>query len=382
MTELTNMLLIFGDPWLTLALLALAIVLLEAERWWTRWQRRRGRRIGASAYIVDALAIASAVLATASAIALLVRGIIAVVLLTGELLDWTITQARAYSGLLVAIVAGIALATAGVTLARSWLRRPRAPAERLSHLRLSEHMMAKTSADDGDADTSSIPLLLPQLPEQPATAIVLAPRLDQPASAISQIVPLAGLSPSVHAPAVSTTSTPPIIMPQTDEPIEALTSLSVLQHNRRPYTPSAPPPQSFLINAPEAPKRRPQMRLALAALALIGLSLGGFVFRQQVAGLLLALRPTTSEVTAAALSVPTPTSAPTVPTAPRLIARHVKSDVLNLRAHPGTDQPVIAKLVRGASVLLLDETVKVAGRTWVRVRAGEQEGWVSQDLLE
>jgi uncharacterized protein YgiM (DUF1202 family) len=132
------------------------------------------------------------------------------------------------------------------------------------------------------------------------------------------------------------------------------------------------------------------VRLALATLALIGLSLGGLVFRTQIAGLLLALRPATSEVTAAALSLPTsepvisgePALAPAIPTAPTLVSRHVKSDTLNLRARPGIDQQVIAKLARGASVLLLGERMTVEGRTWVRVRAGEQEGWVSQDLLE
>jgi hypothetical protein len=372
MTELINMLSILGNPWLALAGLALAVALLEAERWWTRRRRRRGRHVGVPAYILDALAIAGAVLAVASGLALLARGAITIAQLAGELLGWAGTQAHAYSRLLIAIIAATALVAAGVRLTRAWLRRPRV------HRDLNERKPA--AAGVLESNRSDLAIARPPSPQP----------LEQPASAISQLPPLVISSPLAQVTATPTVSTPRLIMAQIDEPTEALSSLSMLGHNRRSYTPAVPQPQSFLTSPPEVDKRRPRVRLALAMLALIGMSLGGFIFRTQITGLLLALRPATSEVTVAALRVPTsepvisdePTLAPAIPTAPTLVSRHVKSNTLNLRARPGINQQVIAKLVRGASVLLLGERMTVEGRTWVRVRAGEQEGWVSQDLLE
>jgi hypothetical protein len=372
MTELINTLSIFGDPWLTLAWLALAVALLEAERWWTRRRRRRGRHVGVPAYILDALALAGAVLAVASGLALLARGIITVAQLAGELLGWPDTQARAYSWLPIAIIAAIVLIAVGVRLAHARLHRTRI------HRELNEQKPA--AAGVLESSRADLPIARPASPQP----------LAQPTSAMSQLPPLVIAPPLAQATAAPTVSTPRVIIAQIDEPTEALSSLSMLGHNRRSYIPAVPQPQSFLTSPPEVDKRRPRVRLALATLALIGLSLGGLVFRTQIAGLLLALRPATSEVTAAALSLPTsepvisgePALAPAIPTAPTLVSRHVKSDTLNLRARPGIDQQVIAKLARGASVLLLGERMTVEGRTWVRVRAGEQEGWVSQDLLE
>jgi hypothetical protein len=116
MTELSNALSMIGDPLLIFGLLALAVGLLEAERLWTRGRRRRGRRVGSLAYIMDALAIVSAALATASALALLARGVMSAVVLGGALLDWALAQARAHSGLLATIAIGTALAVAGAAL--------------------------------------------------------------------------------------------------------------------------------------------------------------------------------------------------------------------------------------------------------------------------
>jgi uncharacterized protein YraI len=56
--------------------------------------------------------------------------------------------------------------------------------------------------------------------------------------------------------------------------------------------------------------------------------------------------------------------------------------VLNLRTRPGTDQPIITTLRQGAEVVLLHDVRTIGGRTWVKVRAGQQEGWVSQEFLE
>jgi hypothetical protein len=370
MTDLSGTITSFGQPWLMSVFLALAVALLEAERWWTRWRRRRGRRVGALAYVLDALAIAGAVLAVASALALLVRGIVALALLIGELMGWASTQARANSGPLFAIVAGIALIAAGVAFVRNRLGRPGADPE------LSEPRPSIAGVPEGGHP--GVVIVQPAFPQAP----------DQSTSAISQI-PSIVVPSLVQTTVAPTVSAPRIITAQVDESTEAFPSLSMLGQNRRPYTPAAPPP-SFLASAEQqVDKRRPRVRLALAALALVGLSVGGLIFRQPLAGLLLSLRPASGEVTAAALSQATAGPAPlatpvaaTAVSAPTLVSRHVKSDALNLRVGPGTDQRVIAKLARGASVLLLGESLTVDGRTWVRVRAGEQEGWVSQDLLE
>ena len=41
----TDMLATWSQPWLIVLLLALAVGMLEAERWWARWLRRRGQRL-------------------------------------------------------------------------------------------------------------------------------------------------------------------------------------------------------------------------------------------------------------------------------------------------------------------------------------------------
>jgi hypothetical protein len=390
MIEPTDMLSTLGDPRLALALLVLAVALLEVERWWTRRRRQRGRRVGPPAYALDALALASAVLCTVSALALLLRGVSAGGQLAGYLLSWAAAQARAHSGALAAIVLSAALAVAGVAFLRGQLRQRRAAAS-AARPSLGEQMTVELGAVP--ASVTDSPALRPALPQpldQPSTAIVLAPQLDAPAITSSQLSPPIVVASQPAPTAVYATSVPAVAAAQAEEPSEILAPLSMLGHNRRPPMPSTPSPQSFLPSVPEISRRRSRLPLALATLALIALIGGGLIFRQQVAGLLPALRPATGEATSTALSVsrpnPTissaPTSAPAGPTAAPLVARHVKSNALNLRARPGTDQPVLTTLAHGASVLLLDETATVAGRTWVRVRAGQQEGWVSQDLLE
>jgi hypothetical protein len=353
-------------------LLVLAVALLEAERVWTRGRRRRGRHVGAPAYMLDALAIVSAVLAAAGALALVARGILSAALLAGGLLIWVASQARPYSWLLITIAAIIAAGTAGVRLARARLRASH------RHPELSEQ--SATATGPVESDQAGLAIVRPPTPQP----------LGQPVSPTSRLPALAASSALAQASAAPAGSPPRIITAQIDEPTETLASLSTIGHSRRSYTPSAPQPQSFLTSAPEVEKRRPRARLALAALALIVVGSGGFAFRQPIAGLLPALRPATGEDIATAPRLPTPnpalsgtaTLAPALPTIPALVSRRVRSDTLNLRVGPGTDQQVIAKLTRGASVVLLGEAASVDGRMWVRVRVAEQEGWVSQDLLE
>lgn len=54
----------------------------------------------------------------------------------------------------------------------------------------------------------------------------------------------------------------------------------------------------------------------------------------------------------------------------------------NLREEPGKDEQIIAELAPNTEVTLLGETKKMNdGGTWVKVRAGTQEGWVNRRLL-
>jgi uncharacterized protein YgiM (DUF1202 family) len=122
--------------------------------------------------------------------------------------------------------------------------------------------------------------------------------------------------------------------------------------------------------------------------ALVG---GAVVFRTPLTELLAGGGRLASAI-ASATAVPTGAalveSRPTAPAAPTAVApiqaatRHVKSDSLNLRAGPGTDQAVLAVLAKGDAVALLDDSQLVGETTWVKVRAGAREGWVSEKLLD
>jgi uncharacterized protein YgiM (DUF1202 family) len=90
------------------------------------------------------------------------------------------------------------------------------------------------------------------------------------------------------------------------------------------------------------------------------------------------------------------TSAPTVAGQPAAVApavplsasdvqgsqKRVKSNGLNVRARPGTDQQVVAVLKQGDTVTVFTDARSIRDAIWVKVRAGDHEGWVDQSLLE
>jgi hypothetical protein len=357
MTELTTMLSTFGNPWLVPVLLALAVIFLEAERWWTRRRRRHGKRGGLPARLLDGLSIFSAVLCVASALALLIRGTIAVVVFAGELLGWAGARVSANPWILIVPVGAVALVGVAIAFRRGWLRLPRRSSALRSGGRTLKERIGATDA------TSTPPIDSIGMPIIPTAA---APEVGD------QRVSVATISVATVAPARQGPARP--------EPDMAVASLSMLEQRRRPS--GIPPPQSFLTKEPSTGKPR-RSRLPLAIVSLVIVAVGGatLFFPQQLSTLLTRQQDATSHA-----AVPTARSIPTsIPNtrAPELhVIMRVKSDVLNLRARPGTDQQILTTLRQGTEVLLLNETQTVAGNTWVKVRVGEREGWVSQELLE
>ncbi|MGH8710686.1 MAG: SH3 domain-containing protein, partial [Burkholderiales bacterium] len=60
----------------------------------------------------------------------------------------------------------------------------------------------------------------------------------------------------------------------------------------------------------------------------------------------------------------------------------VSTENLNLRSNPGTNQPVIMQLPQGTKVIILNESQNIGGTSWVKVRVGQQEGWVNQKHIQ
>ena len=64
------------------------------------------------------------------------------------------------------------------------------------------------------------------------------------------------------------------------------------------------------------------------------------------------------------------------------VQKRVKSNGLNLRALPGTDQQVVVVLKQGDMVIVFTDARLIRDAIWVKVRAGDYQGWVDQSLLE
>jgi uncharacterized protein YraI len=88
-----------------------------------------------------------------------------------------------------------------------------------------------------------------------------------------------------------------------------------------------------------------------------------------------------------------PTAAPTLPDAtptpsPEALATSTVRVAnagglgVNLRAGPGTDQPILADLPDGSTLVQLGGSTSADGRSWVKVsdRAG-QVGWIAKEYL-
>src|SRR5690348_13243993 len=87
MTALSSGLIMFGKPALLLALIALVLILIEAERVLTRARRRRGLEPGAMAYLLDGLIIAGVALILIGAGLLFIEGLTSIAQLLGGVFD-------------------------------------------------------------------------------------------------------------------------------------------------------------------------------------------------------------------------------------------------------------------------------------------------------
>jgi hypothetical protein len=361
------MLATWSQPWLIVLLMALAVGMLEAERWWTRWLRRRGQRAHVAAYALDGLAVTSVLLALLALLALLVRGLLGAASLLGELIGLAAEALLDNPWALAALVAVLAILGLSIVMVRNKRRAPRRePAPRPAR---------SLSKRAGFFDTLAAEELHPQAAPSQAAAVATP---QHPAAPIIQD----SVAPPV-APQIAPSPTSSLAASRASAPVEGLASLSMMEQ-RRVYK-AAPVPQSFLPPTPAVEQRRGKFPVAL--LLLVVLAGGGFFFRQQLLELLPNIWPTTSAaISRTAEVVPRPTvgvaSPAPAPTAPPLLTKQVASDELNLRAGPGTDQQVLATLRRGEQVILLGETQAIDGRTWARVRVGNLEGWVSQEFLE
>jgi hypothetical protein len=363
-----------GHPLVLAVLIALVVGALEGERRWVRARRRRGLGPGAIAYMLDGLVLASTVLVLVGAAWLFAEGMTSIASVVGGVIQGERV------GLLIV---GMALAL-GLALALGRAASGRRAAQ-----------LASTTA-------AALPA---NLAGPSATETRLAIASEQPIAYAS-----APYEPSENQP------------------------LAMLQERWRPGAVSAASaPTSFLDLQDSHPNKPERSRFALAStllvLALMVLVVSGaLLFRHQLMNILAGMdasygrvisatsvvppsQPDTSaEVTAAdagaaaALVVSAPPAAedaiaPTVaaaasePTAASLAAplpandrqaaqKRVRSNSLNVRAQPGTDQQVVLVLAQGDSVTVLNDARLIQGATWIKVRAGDVEGWVDQSLLE
>ncbi|HWQ12667.1 MAG TPA: SH3 domain-containing protein [Roseiflexaceae bacterium] len=232
-------------------------------------------------------------------------------------------------------------------------------------------------------------------------------RVDEEAEKVSTLAMLADRRRAAQAdqplaPAAGAARTSAV-----DQDEEELPDLAMLNNRRRPiyerrYERSAGAPVSAfgpIPAVPPAPPTNPTIRgwwrlpLAVTLVVVVLVTAGVALNIEPLAVSFAELRAevealTTREPALAAEPTALPaggdsarTLAPTPTAAPQGVAR-VAADRLNVRASPGTNQPVVATLARGDEVLLLGEERPIRSSVWVKVRVGAVEGWVNRTYLE
>jgi hypothetical protein len=351
MNALSFELTIFGKPLILVALIALVFAALQGERAWSRSRRRQGLEPGTVAYLLDGLVLVGVVLAFAASAMLFVQGLKSISMLLGGVIDGE-RVGLLFVGMAIAL--GLALALVRVA-SRRRAAQPVAGAR------------------------------MPIGPERSATEASLASAPAQQA-----YEPLR-------------------------EHFEEEQPLAMLQQRWQPSAVStASVPTSFLdLVEPPRPRSRFALASTLLSLALVVLLVSSAVlFRHQLTNIISGIEASYSTAgasdggspgqtdvgaenaaanvgaaTASVASAPTAASLPT-PAAPLLASdaqgaqKHVKSNSLNLRVGPGITQDVVVVLKQGDAVTVFTDASLIEGATWVRVRAGDHEGWVDQSLLE
>ncbi len=340
MTVFSPIVTISGSPSIIIALVLSAIVLLELERIWTRTRRFAGQPVGAPAFVLDGLALLAALLAFVGGVLALTRMVIEGVSSTFEYAKGLITR-------IDGTVAGLATGSLIALLVSMLLIR-----------RLSSRASASSRASMSEAIN----------PEGRSIR-------SEPALPVTDGLPV----PSGNV--VEPEEEPPLVMLRTRRP------------PRRPVIHPALMPTVEPTLTPPRPRHRHLHWSAVIVATLLVFGATGFVYRdtiiQTVAAWqfpitsLVISRPTEGEGPVFPTTIPATASveAHTAPT-PALQIRYVVVERLNLRAGPGVGYPVITTLKRGDEVVALGETAGSGEDMWVRVRAGEQEGWVFRAFLQ
>ncbi|HJZ46728.1 MAG TPA: SH3 domain-containing protein [Roseiflexaceae bacterium] len=351
MIALSNGLTLFGEPLVIVVLIVLIFALLETERAWTRSRRRRRLDPGTLPYLLDGLVIAAVALALASIVTQFVQGLTSLAHLLGALFE--------RAGLLI-IGAAAALVLA-LALARIASRRR--ASQNVVIASVAAGASGEMGIDAAESDSAYAPALHERFGDQPVPSLGLYQERRQPAAANAANVPTSFLD--------------------LDE--------SGANSQARSRFAAVP---------------------ALLVLALVvALVTGAVLFRDQVIAVVSgvdtsrgatattgdgegAIQPGAGAQPAAAnvsAAVPGAESAPTAaaqavqsaqPNDAPGTAKHVKSETLNVRALPGTDQPVVAVLAKGDAVVVFTDARLIRDTIWVKVRADTHEGWVDQSLLE
>ncbi|NWG21506.1 MAG: SH3 domain-containing protein [Chloroflexi bacterium] len=352
-----------GSPSILAALILSAVSLLELERRWTRSRRLAGRSIGPQPYILDGIAASAAFLAIVGGAQTFVHAATTTLhqalVQPGDDPSWR-------DGTVVGAVLGIVIALPlAILLARFVFRQAAIPPQMAA---------AVPAVDPGAAAStgSAAPMTIGQ------ENLIAIPLRTAPAP---QAHETAGRNPyTVRTPAATDDAgTDQRLMD--DEP-----QLVMLRKRpaRQPVRSAQPEP--MIIAAPLAEVTRPQRSGWKLAVVLVLLACGtlGYMYREPALAAITAVITSPAPTTVAGTPAPPVIAAtPAPPTqAPALQVLRVASDRLNLRAGPATDQPVVTTLARDDEVLLLGETSGSGNDAWVRVRAGETEGWVFRAFLK
>ena len=347
----------FSGPVLLVALIILVVGALEGERIWTRSRRRRGLGPGVVTYLLDGLVIIGLVLALVGVATLFVESLTSMAAVVGGVINGERV------GLLIvgmALALGLALALARAASGR------------------------RTAQDVASAST-----------------VVALPTDLGPTAAEARLA-VATEQPGAYAPS----------------PYERFEAppLAMMQERWQPGAASAAGVPTSFLDLKESRSNKPaRSRFALAStllvLALVVMVVSSaFLFRHQLIGILAGMETSYGGVASASNSSPPSLAAAdtanaaadvgaaaasvvSAPTAASQAAplpagdaqaaqKRVKSNGLNLRAQPGTDQQVVAVLTQGDIVTVFNDARLIQGATWVKVRAGDFEGWVDQRLLE
>lgn len=352
-----------GSPSILAALILSAVSLLELERRWTRSRRLAGRSIGPQAYILDGIAASATFLAIIGGAQVLVHAAATVLhqalAQPGDDLSWL-------NGTVVGAALGVAIALPlAILLARFVFRQAATSAQTTAPVPAMDPDVAVSTSPvspviAGQANLVSIPL-----------RIVPVPQAHEPD----------GWSPCAAQASATTGGAGTDQRPMDDEPqLVMLRKRPAMQ----PVRPTQPEPA--IIAAPPADGTRPGHAGWKLAVVLVLLASGalGYIYREPAFAAITTLITPPVPTTATGMPIPPAMAAtPAPPTrAPALQVLRVASDRLNLRAGPATDQPIVTTLARDDEVLLLGETSGSGNDAWVRVRAGEVEGWVFRAFLK